>query len=146
MAKAREPALHTIGDEVEFTTEGGKDWILPKRLWLVQDRAGVLLPRCDVYVLKARESTEPLTEERRRWALRYYGTQAHISNLAFSLPKSPFRRLATVVEVRYRRGADGEYFHPLDPPVTLYRTASGSAYRMNLPEGCEVNDRGFIYP
>jgi hypothetical protein len=126
------------------------DIVLPSSYVIVHDAVGRLLSKCDVYVLKWVRGKPQTDSEVRRADLRvardYFGPRASIRSGSVALPSGNWAPKALVRFIRYRRfGFAIPFEHRYDPPVELMQTAS-RAYRLPLPEGCVIDNRGFVRP
>lgn len=124
---------------------------LPAGYVLVNDATGRLLDKCDIYVVKwrnsrRRESTDVHPNDLAA-AEEYFGSGAPIRGGFVDIPRGPWKRVARVRYIRYERfGFDTPFEHRYDVPVDLFYSARPLAWRVPLPEGCVINARGFVRP
>lgn len=125
---------------------------LPGNYVLVHDTAGELLNRCDLYVVRwypdsGRSVHKNLASKALRDARAYFGDGSTIKLGSVDIPEGPWKREAKVKCIRYRRhGYDKLFEHTYDTPVDLFTTDSPLAWRVSLPAGCIVDERGFVRP
>lgn len=132
---------------------------IPPSYVLAHDANGVVLPKCELYVLKwTRGGTErPASPQDLRAAERYFGTRRVVRGTV-DIPHGPWRRLCRVSVIRYHRDAGptprhvGDFEHPYaldlkyDEPVWLSACRSPLAFRLALPDGCIITTHGFEKP
>lgn len=127
---------------------------IPASHVLVHDTTGDLLSRCDLYAVKwHRARTENLLDtsvssEALNDAREYFGISAAPEIGLVDIPEGPWRRFARVQFIRYRRAGNsgGLFEHEYDPTIDLYVCERPLAFRVALPTGCIVDDRGFVWP
>lgn len=129
---------------------------VPRGYVLVHDTSGNLLSRCDLYVVKwhkrslgSIEVPEDLPTSQLNAAKKYYGKSTPIRIGSVDIPEGPWKRIPGKIScIRYyRAGVDRDYYeHEFDPHVELYDCARPIAWRLPLPDGCVVDDRGFVRP
>lgn len=154
------------GDRIEFvSTEQVKkvgrhpldenampsDLRLPKEFVLVHDTAGNTFDRCHMYFVRSRntrKSVANLSENDLKVVHDYYGSNVTPRIAEVEVPKGPWHRVAKIAFIRYRREGDleGNYEHPFEPNVFLYATKRPLAWQLKLPNGCIVDERGFVKP
>lgn len=147
------------GREISFFEVGTKRRIdVPDGFFLVHDVSGKTFRACDVYAVRAYGSAIPITtsDPAAEAAKKWFGADVELVGHRVDVPRSGWKREAQIDAIWYRRDAakglllhelDGPYQHVYDPPVWLYRTRSGPrAWRIALPEGCIVDERGFVDP
>jgi hypothetical protein len=63
------------------------------------------------------------------------------------LPEGPWKRVAKIRLIRYRRHNYALGFeHLYDPPVWLHKSTSSRAWKLSLPSSCVVHEEGFVRP
>ena len=128
------------------------DIVLPRGYVVVHDTHGVLLSKCDLYIVKWHSSgglmPADLPHQQLKAAQSYYGAKTPIKCGQVDIPEGPWRELGRVSFIRYFRAGEQQdnYEHEFDPPVDLCDTKQPLAWRLPLPEGCSVDDRGFVWP
>jgi hypothetical protein len=127
------------------------DLIMPSTHVLVNDAAGRLLNKCDIYVVKWRNSRQRGRAEIDPTDLAvaedYFGTGVPPRVGFIDIPRGPWKRVARVRFIRYsRHGANKPYEHRYDPPVYLLYCARPLAWSVPLPDGCVIDSRGFVRP
>lgn len=123
---------------------------LPPAYVLVNDAAGRLLDRCEIYIVRWRNNKRREVSDIHRADLAaaqdYFGSGASIRNGFVDIPKGPWKRVVRVRYIRYERfGFDKPFEHRYDPAVDLFSTQP-LAWRIPLPEGCVIDSRGFVRP
>lgn len=140
------------GDAVEFEPEGGGEIIsLPSKYVFLHDHTGRLLRRCDFYVLPcARSMTQSVRIDPTviRKAQDYYGQDVKLEHVNVDIPKASWHRVAQIQRIIYKRTGKhrGHYQHPYNQPVWLYASDAPPGWRVELPDGCIVDARGFVDP
>lgn len=152
-AKLSKP-LVIKGDHVSFELDNGRIVRLPSSYGIVHDTRGTSLPRCNIYFGPFRKTDIPVytppSDARAYFGKRYVPRKAEVD-----VPTGAWNSLGNVVQIFYRRtpGSEhgGKYFHPFykrayfnKQPLVLSRLKS--FYRIELPSGCIVNYRGFVFP
>lgn len=138
------------GNRVKFKTVEGKILSLPAHHGIVHDPDGQQLKKCDVYFTPYRKlSRKP--KGTTRAAARYFGANYNVRYVVVNVPRSGWKPVADVVMIYYvRTGLPGSggmrgYHHPFQSkPVRLMK--SGRCYKLDLPNSCIVDDRGFVFP
>lgn len=123
---------------------------------VVHDTSGVLFSSCDLYIVRwhrlyTRDNSgmDEISPAALSAAQEYYGNKVPISVGSVEIPEGPWSRIpGKMALVRYRRyGVDqDDYEHVWEPAVSLYDCAQPIAWRLPLPEGCVVDERGFVRP
>jgi hypothetical protein len=141
-----------MGDEVAFGVHGSDEEVVcPDEFVIVHDVSGKILRACDFYVLRNRgviRGDSGVSEVAYQTARRWYGDRLSLEKYRVDLPDSGWQRVGKIDAIRYRRlGVLGEaYQHPYDPPIVLYRSLGERGWKCALPDGCIVDERGFVYP
>lgn len=139
------------GDQVSFfRASDGKKLTLPKHFQIVHDTTGSTCRHCDVFVCAIGPRTpRNVTTGTDEDARNYFGKSARLAAKVVDLPRGPWSRLALVDAIWYRRPFLGElvpYEHPYNPEVWLYVSRTEHAYKIALPDGCSIDERGFVWP
>lgn len=143
--------VHKVGDHPLDEHAMPSDIVLPRSFVLVHDTSGALFNRCHMNFVRwgggGRKPNNARTHDV-QVARNYFGRNVRIASGNVEVPEGPWRRVAKVKYIRYRRAghARGNYEHPFDPPVYLYETEKPLAWKLKLPNGCIVDDRGFVRP
>jgi hypothetical protein len=123
---------------------------------LVHDPSGVSYRQCDVYIVKRLKNasrTKECNAEPDSKTKDYYPGVEIDCDVPLEKPSGPWQRVGQIDGIRYRRWWDehgnGNYRfvpfeHPFDPPVVLFKC--GGAFRVRLPDGCILDERGFVHP
>lgn len=143
------------------------DITIPKGYVLVHDTTGVMLDRCDLYIVKWHQGGRRSTPKRHQGGRRltpnladvvgpdaladahaYFGEQGGLTVGRIDIPEGPWHRVAQVKFIRYRRVGvhSGSYEHEYEIPVDLMYCTRPLAWRLPLPTGCIVDPRGFVWP
>lgn len=158
VAKASHVSFEAVGDR-----RGHPSIVMPPRALLFHDEDGEQWPACSVLVGGKPKPTRA-SPEFTAAARRYLGQRYDPYPLALALPPrelAAWRAVAEVQRIYYvRRGAimGGTLFqHPFKggrrrfffwgpraPRPRLYER--GDFLRLELPDGCVVNQRGFVVP
>ncbi len=128
------------------------DIVIPRGYVLIHDTRGNLLSKCDLYIVKWHNAASillsDLPHQQLKAAQTYFGAQTPIKCGSVDIPEGPWRELGPVRFIRYFRAGElqDDYEHEFDPAVDLCDTKQPLAWRLPLPEGCSVDDRGFVWP
>jgi hypothetical protein len=128
---------------------------LPPTHGIIHDPEGTSLPRCLVFFGPYKTTQTRVSLD--RTARKYFGSSypAVAASVDIDVHGNWVPLSGPVVQIWYlRRGHvgvkgphQGRFFHPfksVSPPLTLSRC--GRYYCLELPDGCIVNDRGFVFP
>lgn len=126
------------------------DIVLTPGFVLVHDTEGAVFGKCEFYVVrwKSRQPNDVdfSSNADMRAAKDYFGTE-EIEVGSVEIPRGPWVRVCRVQLIRYRRYGYAKGFeHPYATPVWLHECRKPLAWKLALPEGCIVNERGFIKP
>ena len=135
---------------VQFESSDGRRIKLPSGYGCVHDPSGHKLPRCTVYFapfsLTGRPAKMDLYD--RKWfGADYKGVQAIVD-----VDASRWEPVARVTKVFYlRRGARAPFgfhhtFEVKNLELSKGRVGRSTVYKLELPYGCVVDDRGFVFP
>lgn len=130
---------------------------LPRGYVLVHDTTGDLLSRCELYVLKwHRSGTNRVSNLHKNdvEAARTYFSMGdnptdtiRLETGKVILPSGPWKRVAKIRLIRYRRhNYQMGFEHLYDPPVWLHKSASSQSWKLSLPSSCVVHEEGFVRP
>lgn len=130
---------------------------LPRGYVLVHDTTGDLLSRCELYVVKYHQTrvnnVEKLHKNDVEAARTYFSMgdnptdTIHLQTGRVFMPKGPWKRVAKIRLIRYRRhNYQLGFEHLYDPPVWLYKSESSRSWKLSLPSGCVVHEEGFVRP
>ena len=137
------------GNAVILETVDGEEIPLPKHYGIIHDPEGDDLPRCEVFFGPYR-LLAGRPEGTTRSAVKYFGRHYQPRLMMVNIPENGWRFEALIVQILYKRGLRGAhhaggFHHPFQKaPLTLSR--SGRYRRLSLPNGCIVDDRGFVFP
>ncbi len=130
--------------------------VFPDECWLLQDKTGRRFRKCDILIVYCDETGQSVSEslpQDRDEAENYWGKHTRFRMYHPHIPDGPWKFVANVVRIGYRRGRKGMHLHPgpneapLRDPVKLYEsTGRTKGWRLRLPSDCVVDDRGFVYP
>jgi hypothetical protein len=149
--------LAALAHDVRLVLAGGREVRAPKSAGLMRDGAGKDWPRCSILIGPYRKGRREASLDRA--ARSFYGPGYVARQGAVSLPPrelSEWSEMGTVRRIFYVRvGAirGGERFkHHLRTtrffvfPVRTVLYRHGRFLRIELPSGCIVNRRGFVWP
>lgn len=129
------------------------DVVLPASFVLVHDTTGEHLNRCEMFITRWRgrplHRVPTVHPKAYRDAEDYFGHGRRIKIGSVDIPKGPWHRVAKVQFIRYLRVGEREgwYEHEFSTPVNVFDNGSRQlAWRLSLPDGCRVDDRGFVRP
>jgi hypothetical protein len=128
---------------------------------MLYDASGTFWPTCSLLVMPFEQGDEEVDEGK-----DYFGRKTTVFKGWVQLPPrglSGWRELGAIKDVFYDRAGkhEGYFRHEFNKPRGLWRViwpfkkGSGSpallyarrgCYRIELPEGCVVDDRGFVVP
>lgn len=122
---------------------------LPRDFVLVHDESGEVFPRCELWILRWRNSNGHASEVQgpaEATARAYFGRNNWRVG-AVEIPQGPWEPLTKIRLVRYRRpGYDNGFEHLFQQDVMLYYSPRPLAWKLSLPNGCVVNSHGFVRP
>lgn len=150
-AKEKSTGIIIKGDEVSFLRPDADEYFCPPTFVILHDVTGKDLRRCDFYIVRAQAGTGDdliVSDSVYDTAIAYFANDAELKEILVDIPGGPWNRIGEVHAIRYRRKGKhaGDYEHPYDPPVVLYRCERPHAYRLRLPDSCIVDERGFVSP
>lgn len=131
------------GREISFDMEDGESLSLPKAYGMIHSPDTTR--RCHVYFGPYKSTRKPVSKlpqiARAYFGDRYEGTIAEVD-----IPEGSWRPVGRATVIFYDRpGEAGDYYrHEFAQPIPL--STNGKFHRLSLPEGCVVNDRGFVKP
>ncbi len=130
-------------------TTTGPILALPENYGIIHDPEGFQLPFCDVYFgpFEVTQQKAQLT----RKAKAYFGRGYEGHRAIVDIPvQGPWEPAGETIQIFYkRRGKDQRsFFHQKAQAVPLSRCTSRGVthYRLELPDGCRLDDRGFVWP
>lgn len=144
--QARKVGRHPLDEE-----KMPSDVFLPPDYVVVHDTSGILFDRCHMHIVKWRGGRKRLHNVRNldvHSTSKYFGSDAKISVGEVEVPEGPWKKTAKIAFIRYRRTGNlkGNYEHDFDPCVFLYSTQRPLSWKLRLPNGCIVDERGFVRP
>jgi len=131
---------------------------LPRSHVLVHDTTGQLLDKCELYVVKWRGAKKARGQhilatgdqaivDAENYFVGQDGRPVPIRAGSVEIPQGPWRPVAKIKFIRYRRAGFRKAFeHEYAVPVDLEDTMRPLAWRLPLPEGCIIDNRGFVRP
>lgn len=138
-------ALIVKGEAVVFLLADGRRVKPPASYGIVHDPEGKVFSKCTIFVGPVRRTGESVGHSPNSRA--YFGKKYDLRKATTGRPNGSFKTIGQVVEIRYRRRGRyaGGYYHPFKAfAPTLSR--SGRWYKLDLRDGCIVDDRGFVFP
>lgn len=140
---------------VETTTDERvvhPDIVIPTDFVLVHDTKAALLNRCELYLLRWRKGgagdTSLIHPDDVQAAHDYFGSGYQLQHGSVELPDGKWERVAKVAFIRYTRQGQhaAKYEHEFEPPAWIYDCTRPLSWKLKLPNGCIVDDRGFVRP
>ena len=135
------------GKNVSFEMADGRWLHLPKGYGIIHDPDGSHLERCSVYVgpYKVFSQRAKLTKE----AEAYFGPDYQGMTAEVDVPLGPWSPIGEATQIRYYRPGTkyrGKYFHFFEGKTPVRISKCKKHFQIELPGGCIVNWRGFVYP
>lgn len=130
--------------------DDGARVVLPPKFGIIHDPEGVDLPKCNVYLGPYEISRKQATLTKA--AAAYFGHSYRGRVARVDVPKGPWNVVGSARVIFYERPGryQGRYFHPFYKkaafPKPLLLRKCGAFFKLDLPDGCVVNDRGFVFP
>lgn len=140
------------GDVIWSPRTPPADIRFPRGFVLVHDTTGRLLEKCDLYVVKwrpggAKNAPSDVLADAREYFVDQSGRALPIRYGSVEIPAGSWSKIARVKYIRYRRaGRIKPMEHEYQVPVDLRYCRRPLAWRLPLPDGCVVDDRGFVWP
>lgn len=124
----------------------GKIVTLPTDHGIIHDPDGQAFDRCEVFFGPYRKTRR--RAEMTKAARAYMGSDYPASYAVVDLPRGTWKPLGEVAQIFYKRPGryDGKYFHPFKRGHAPHLFKCGRFYKLALPGGCIVDDRGFVFP
>ena len=136
------------GSKVEFTLKDGRTFKLPRDYGMIHDPDGAELNRCTFYFASYAKTGKPAKKTSRK-ATRYFGKKYVLKETRVTIPEHGWTDIGEAVEIRYERTKGSQYaakyFHVFKKRSPML-SRSGRCYRLELKDGCVVDDRGFVMP
>jgi len=144
-------ALVVKGDLVRVELADGGLIELPDDWGLVHDTEGRLVDRCTFLVLpytKAAQECARLSKGELVAARNYFGKSAQLTRATVEIPSPLWQRFDDAVVLYYARMGKrkGRYRHRFSVPCPFFFHEQGLGYMLVLPDGCVVDERGFVWP
>jgi hypothetical protein len=135
------------------------DVCFPPGFVLIHDTENTLFARCDLFVVRFRprrgSPERYMSADALQTARAYFGDRAKITGGSVDVPRGPWLQRGQVKFIRYTRHprtpeevpifAPG-HEHEYSPAVRLFVCHRPLAWKLSLPSGCIVDDRGFVVP
>src|SRR5262249_39520451 len=156
-------ALLCMGREIEFDLKSGETIVAPPSAGMLFDETGTAWPKCSLLVKRFEDGTS-----RSDRGKDYFGRKASVYEGHVELPMralSTWKRRGEIKAIFYERAGTklpGFFRHVFNKPRGLYKVifwikgrtaktpailyARGKDYRVELPDGCIVDDRGIVLP
>jgi hypothetical protein len=148
-------AMEIHGYDVSFRmVKTGRYYQCPEDYWILVDRDGAFWRRCNVGVVQVfYKGEEPGPD--------YRGMVVDVDHLCgcggyelpigaiFDDPYGKWKTVGYIDQIRYTRtdlGDKGDMEHDYDVPVPLFKRVGGNDFCVALPDGCIVDERGFVKP
>jgi hypothetical protein len=133
------------GDHVRFEMTDGSMITMPDSYGIIHDPEGYSLPYCEVFFgpFEVTRQRVDLTSKAKAYFGRGYEGRRAIVDVPI---QGPWEFVGETIQIFYkRRGKDTrKFYHPQKRPVRLLRC--GKFYKNELPDGCVLDDRGFVWP
>ena len=150
-------ALIIKGHKVKIVLASGMIFQPPDDFCFSHDPTGELVGPCVVLVSRYADPVADLTgfsSKDVESARNYFGKRARLLKATVDLPRGPWSTVGDAVEILYVRKGHGRrrggFHHPFRErfrhPVSLEESADGLGYRLVLPDGCKLDQRGFVWP
>ena len=133
------------GDKVVFIMKNGTTKRMPPGYGMMHDPDGKDFPRCSVFIGPVKRTQQPL--EGGRKAKAYFGSKYKTRKAIVERIGGSWTPVGEVTEIRYTRYGKhaAPYFHPFKSfSPTLSKC--GRFYRLELRNGCIIDDRGYVFP
>jgi hypothetical protein len=140
------------GDQVSFVRmRDGHVIYMPPSHVMVHDVHGELARTCDLFIVPyahVKNGTSDSDKSLRSKAVDYYGKQTPLETGTIDVPTTGWHRVAATYAIRYRRMGRhrGLYEHDFSELPWLEQSRDALAYKLPLPEGCVLNERGIVWP
>lgn len=135
--------------------------MIPASYVLVHDTEAAVLPKCQLFILKAR-SVKRDSGRLPKAVKEYFGSERPRTT-AVELPSGRWNKVCKVRFIRYTRygvapdpknpgqvifksGGRVPYEHGFDPPVDLFVCKKPLSWKLALPDGCILTTHGFEVP
>lgn len=155
---------YVLGTHVRLHLEGKR--MVSPRGSMIHDPSGRAWPKCSLLIAPGgRGSRAAKPEEYEGAPKNFLGRQhrAKIRELEFPAASGEWTVVGQVTRIDYVRGgtkAPGGFQHSVNKPRGVYKIVhllkggkapvtlrkNGRFYRLDLPRGCIVDDRGIVYP
>lgn len=157
-----------MGREIVIVLSSKREISPPMRAGMLYDHTGTDWPRCSLLIAGFRGDTHDPDKRELSSARDYFGRDADIGAGTVDLPTtrlSSWRRVGEASEIFYGRAgtkAPGYFRHRFHKPRGLWKVIFffkgragkdpvvvyklGRAYRLELPKGCMIDDRGIAVP
>lgn len=169
-ADADEPALICMGRDIVLELSDCDDIELPRRWGMLHDPSGTFWPKCSLLFTHFHQGK---TRDDSDEGVGYFGKRANVRRgCADEIPPNDlrhgWREVGIVTQVFYERAGkhEGRYRHKFNDPrgwmwlVALFKRKTAKtppvlfeynhggvvALRLELPDGCMVDDRGIALP
>ncbi len=175
MANMRPIIVYVHGHISALDLDEGVTVRVPKHFGVIRDPIGNHLNRCDVYVCAYEISGKPIGTIPKRMADfigSYWSPETKLVRITVDMPRGPWHRVGVVRTIHYVRfnkddpdqdedskragpfwhdfdGSEGPWhytFTDRDPTVVLYESGTQHCLKLDLPDGCIINERGLVWP
>jgi len=140
------------GDQVSFIRKrDGHVIYMPPSFVMVHDVHGELVRSCDLYVVPyahRENGTSSSDKSLLRKAQEYYGKKTPLETGTVDVPTTGWHRVAATYKIQYRRMGNhkGLYEHEFSELPWLEQCRNTLAFKLPLPDGCVLNERGIVWP
>jgi len=134
------------GQDIHLQRED-KSWINPPMNYgMIHDPEGLNLDRCYVYIGPFKKSKEKIQLDAD--ARNYFGNRYEGTAVVVDIPNGSWKQVCNIIQILYKRRGqfEGKYFHMFKKNTQVILSKCGKYYRLEFPDNCVVNWRGFVYP
>lgn len=129
-----------------------ESWVYscPKGMGLVHDFSGIYGRACNLYVVPKGKQVLSMAHADRDEVQKmrdYLGNKEKLAHVTLDFASGPWFPMAQIDAIRYRRSDQKGYFrHEYARRVHVYKSRGAPGYRLPLPDGCQINARGIVWP
>ena len=124
----------------------GKVISLPNAYGIIHDPDSENFDKCECYFGPYKRTRKRI--EMTQKASAYMGSSYPATFATVDLPSGTWKPIGDVAQIFYKRPGrySGKYFHPFKAGFVPKLYKNGRFYKLALPGGCIVDDRGFVFP
>jgi len=134
------------GKDVKCEMADGSVFHAPVSYGIIHDPEGKQLSKCVAYLGPYRTNKKPI--EMTSDAKQYFGSDYDARSAVVNIPDGEWKPMGTVTQIFYKRPGkyEGKYFHLFNKNTKVLLSRCKNHFRLEMPNGCIVNWRGFVYP